>query len=187
MAPLHIRRAGQGDASLVARIHLAAWRATYARLVPDEAAAGACAERSARWRASFADPESADAVFLAARRGEEPAGFSACGPVDNPKLARAGFRGEIYAVYLLPGLQRQGAGRLLMQAASRHLVSRGILDAGVWVLRDNAGARGFYEALGARETGIEGVWPVLDMKLPDLAYGWRDLSALSDRAQSRDR
>lgn len=174
-----VRRAGPEDAGLVARVHLAAWRATYDGLVPDEAAAPSCDERSERWRASFDDPSRPEQVLLVGRAGQAPGGFAAFGPVDNKKLAAAGFGGEVYAVYLLPELQRQGAGRRLMQEAARRLTAQRISSAGVWVLRGNAGARRFYEALGARETGIEGVWPVLDMELPDLAYGWRNLSALA--------
>jgi ribosomal protein S18 acetylase RimI-like enzyme len=181
MTELIVRRAGRDDARRVAEIHLAAWREAYDGLVPPEAAAPSCEERSERWRASFADPDRDDAVLVVSRPGGAPEGFIACGPVDNAKLARAHFAAEIYAIYILKPLQRQGAGRLLTQAAARHLVSRGMTSAGVWVLRDNAGARRFYEALGATETGIEGVWPVLDMELPDLAYGWRDLRGLAGR------
>lgn len=180
MAELRVFRAGLEDAPRIAEIHLAAWRDTYAGLIPPQAAAPSCKERAERWRASFADPSRDDAVFAVSRPGEAPMGFIACGPVDSHKLAAAEFAAEIYAIYILKGLQRMGAGRLLTRAAARHLVSRGMTSAGVWVLRDNAGARRFYEAMGARETGVAGVWPVLDMELPDLAYGWRDLRAIAE-------
>jgi GNAT superfamily N-acetyltransferase len=175
MGALVIHRAGAGDARLVAGIHLAAWREAYAGLMPPEAAEAGVNERAARWRASFADPSRPEAVFLAARAGETPAGFAACGPVDSPRLAAAGYAGEFYAIYILGRLQRRGAGRLLMGAMTEHLLSRRIYSAGAWVLRDNPSARRFYESLGATETGIEGVWPVCGLELPDLAYGWRDL------------
>ena len=183
MHALTVHRAGVEAARRVAEIHLAAWSETYDGLVPPEAAGPSCDERAQRWRESFVDPESDDAVFCVSRPGEAPEGFIACGRVDNPKLAKAGFTAEVYAIYILKGLQRQGAGRLLTRTAARHLVARGMTSAGVWVLRDNHGARRFYESLGATETGIAGVWPVLDMELPDLAYGWRDLRGLAaDRA-----
>lgn len=178
MAELIVRRAGPDDASRVAQIHLTAWCETYDGLIPPQAAQPSCAERAERWRESFTDAARDDAVFVVSRPGEAPVGFLACGPVDSARLAGAGYAAEIYAIYILKGLHRQGAGRRLTQAAARHLISRGMTSAGVWVLRDNIVARTFYEAAGARETGIAGVWPVLDMALPDLAYGWRDLRTL---------
>lgn len=184
MVELIIRRAGAEDARRVAETHLAAWREAYDGLIPLEAAAPSCDERSERWRKSFADASRDEAVFVASRPGESPQGFIACGPVDSLKLAAAGFAAEIYAIYILGSMRRVGAGRLLTQAAARHLLSRGLAGAGVWVLRDNANARRFYESLGAKETGIEGVWPVLDLELPDLAYGWRDLRPLAEAAQT---
>lgn len=179
MPDLVLRRADARDADFLAQIHLAAWRAAYAGLVPDAAAERAVAERATVWRASLGDPASAKAVFLAGRAGAAPSGFAACGPADSRKLAAAGFSGEFYAIYLLPGLQGAGAGRTLMQRMAAHLYARGLRSAGVWVLRDNVRACRFYESLGARETGIEGVWPVGGLELPDLAYGWRDLSPLA--------
>lgn len=179
MTEFILRRAGEADAEIVARIHLAAWRESYDGLVPPEAAGPAVAECAARWRESFADPSRGEAVFLLSRAGEAPAGFAACGPVDSPRLAGAGFRGEIYAIYLRRRLHRQGAGRRLMAAAARHLLAQGVADAGVWALRANLAARRFYESLGARETGIEGVWTVMGQDLPDLALGWRDLAPLA--------
>jgi ribosomal protein S18 acetylase RimI-like enzyme len=179
MAEFVVRRAGREDAEIVARIHLSAWRETYDTLIPPQAAEPSVEERAARWRASFADASREEAVFLVSRASEAPAGFVACGPVDSQRLAAAGFLGEIYAIYILRRLQRQGAGRMLMRAAARRLLARGLVSAGVWVLRDNLDARRFYESLGAKETGIEGVWPVVGLALPDLAYGWRDLTPLA--------
>jgi hypothetical protein len=46
-------------------------------------------------------------------------------------------------------------------------------------LRDAPKARGFYEALGAAPVGVEGVWEIEGVALPDIAYGWRDLRALT--------
>jgi hypothetical protein len=59
------------------------------------------------------------------------------------------------------------------------LRDRGHANAAVWVLRDNLGARRFYEALGGEATGVEGVWSIEGLEIPDIAYGWRDLAGLA--------
>jgi hypothetical protein len=66
-----------------------------------------------------------------------------------------------------------------MGAMAAHLEERGYRNAAVWVLRDKPGARRFYEALGGEPTGVEGVWSIEGLDIPDLAYGWRDLSRLA--------
>lgn len=66
-----------------------------------------------------------------------------------------------------------------MERLAANLISAGCASAAVWVLRDSPKARGFYEALGAEPVGVEGVWDIEGVVLPDIAYGWRDLRALS--------
>ena len=82
--------------------------------------------------------------------------------------------------------QRRGLGRRLLARLATHLLDAGCKSAAVWVLRDSASARGFYQALGAEPVGVEGVWEVGGVTLPDIAYGWRDLRALAggDEADS---
>ena len=182
MGDLSIRRAGVADARLIADMHVAAWRESYASLMPaDYLAALNAEERAARWRDTLRAGEQGadDAVFLVSRPGEPPLGFAACGRQRSERVARAGFVGDFSAVYILSPLQRQGGGRRLLGAMAAHLVSRGIASAGVWVLRDRSPARRFYEALGASETGIEGVWSIPGADFPDLAYGWRDIAPLA--------
>ena len=47
----------------------------------------------------------------------------------------------------------------------------------LWVLRDNAGARRFYERLGGKLVG-ERADEQSGVTLVELAYGWSDLSSL---------
>ena len=191
LPPLQIRRAGKDDEALIARLYFAAWRETYDGLLRD-AASTICSRSAERWREGFDGPAAAKAIFLISRTGDAPAGFVACGPVQHAKLVAAGFAGEMYSLYLLKHIQGEGAGRLLMRTAARHLLSRGIHDAGAVVLRDNDGIRRFLKALGAVETKIEGVVSAMDQTFPSLAYRFCDLAllaALGDRtviAQSKD-
>lgn len=189
MGDLFIRRAEVADASRIAEMHVAGWRETYASMMPaDFLAALDETERAARWRDTLRAGEQGadDAVFLVGRAGEPPSGFAACARQGAERLARAGFAGEFSAVYVLAPLQRRGAGRRLIGAMAAHLLARGISSAGVWVLRERLPARRFYEALGAKETGIEGVWSIPSVDFPDLAYGWRDLAPLAAESRSYD-
>ncbi len=173
-----IRRAVAKDAPLLPEIHRAAWRETHAGTPLAALAEAAAGERDAFWAESVASPSRA--VFLVAERGAAPSGVAACGPVASQKLAAAGFAGEFYLIYLRRRLQGRGVGRALMRMMARHLLAHGRDSAGLWALRDSFGARRFYEKLGARPTGMEGVWPLAGMELADIAYGWRDLRALID-------
>jgi GNAT superfamily N-acetyltransferase len=182
MAEARIFRAGIDDAEVVARIHVAAWRESYASLMPPEALnALNVEEQAARWRDIVRGQASDDAsaVFLASGEGEQPLGFGSCCRQRGPRLAEAGFPVEFSGLYLLRPAHRRGLGRALMGVMAEHLIAKGFSSASVWVFRDNPDARLFYEALGGTRTGIDGEWTVLGVTLPDMSYGWRDLSKLA--------
>lgn len=179
MNAITFREAHSGDAAAIGRVHVAAWRETYAGLLPDSLLADLSAEaRSAMWRAVLDDP----AVFLGtsvfvAACGEEIVGFGSCGRQRDEGLAQAGFDGEFGAIYVLRSRQRAGTGNRLMGLMARRLLVQGLSGAALWVLRENAPARAFYERLhgavvGERQDEEAGV------VLTEVAYGWRELSAL---------
>ncbi|MEF3365089.1 GNAT family N-acetyltransferase [Methylocystis sp. 9N] len=179
MTDLRIRRAGISDARAIAEILIGSWRETYAGIMPVEhLAALDVAERARRWRGLLAEPQQLS-TFVVSRGEGPPEGFGACGAPRSQRLAAAGFVSEFHALYLLRSIQRRGAGTALMRHMARRLRAEGATNAGVWVFRDNPGARRFYEALGGEELGLEGVWGPNGIDYPDLAYGWRDLGALA--------
>lgn len=174
-----LRRARIEDARSLAEAHAEAWRETYAGVMRAEALAGVdLADWERRWRERIVSGDDAQAVFVALEEGV-PVGFARCSRQTNPKLAPLGFEADIASIYLLRRAQRRGLGRRLMARLATHLLDAGCASAAVWVLRDSPGARGFYEALGAAPVGVEGVWEVDGVTLPDIAYGWRDLRALA--------
>ena len=113
-----------------------------------------------------------DQAILVAQSNGKIFGLCHCGPQRTLALPSPG---EFYCVYVLPGMQRQGVGKLLMTAMSRFLIGRGILAASVWVARDNRPARSFYDWLGgvvwAEQNGMRP-----NFVLAEVAYGWRNLS-----------
>jgi ribosomal protein S18 acetylase RimI-like enzyme len=106
-------------------------------------------------------------------------GFGACGRQRDERLAASGYGGEIGALYILRAHQHRGIGRALMAALARALAELGHDAASLWVLRENAPARAFYEALGGEIVG-EKSDASPGGTLVELAYGWRDLSRLTD-------
>ncbi|MBM3552571.1 MAG: GNAT family N-acetyltransferase [Alphaproteobacteria bacterium] len=185
MAEYCLRPAALAEARAIAEINAMAWRETYVGLMPAEILAGIDLDDwTRRWLARIGSDESGQAVFVAFEDGV-PVGFARCNRQTNPKLVPLGFDGEIASIYLLRRVQRQGLGRGLMARLAEHLMCIGCASAAVWVLRDAAKARGFYEALGATPLGVEGVWEVEGVVLPDLAYGWRDIRMLAAGAGVR--
>jgi GNAT superfamily N-acetyltransferase len=180
---MDIRTATTEDAHALAQIHIACWRETYRDMMPAQTLAGLDpAEWAARWRDKLTDGDPASVCFLALDEAGAPAGFGHCRRQSSEKLLPLGFAGEMTSLYLLRRLQRRGMGRRLLGRMAAHLLSQGCESAAVWVFRDAAHARRFYEAHGAAPTGIAGVWEIYGMVLPDMAYGWRDLRALAVNA-----
>jgi GNAT superfamily N-acetyltransferase len=116
-------------------------------------------------------------VFVA-EDGGRAIGFGSCGPQRNEALTRAGFGGEFGAIYVLRSHQGRGVGRSIMAALARALSAEGHGAAALWVLRDNAPARRFYERLGGIVVG-EQIDEQPGATLVEDGYGWRDLSILT--------
>jgi len=178
MTEIELRRAGPGDARRIAEIHIASWRETYGGMMPASVLAALDVEEWAqRWAANLCDDDPAAATFVALDEAGDPAGFGLCRRQRSEKLLPLGFSGEMTSLYLLRRIQRRGAGRRLLAAMAGHLLANGCDSAAVWVFRDAAHARAFYEAHGAAPTGVAGVWEIYGMVLPDMAYGWAELRA----------
>lgn len=182
---IRITRAGLADARRIAEVHIASWRETYAAMMPAETLdALDLSEWAERWRGYLSDDDPASATFLALDETGAAAGFGYCRRQRSEKLLALGFSGEFASLYLLRRIQRRGVGRRLIGAMARRLLAQGCDSAGLWVFRDAAHARRFYESHGAAPAGIEGVWEIYGMALPDMAYGWRDLRPLALTADS---
>lgn len=165
------------DAPELARMHVESWRETYPGLVPAAMLASLSVDaRAASWNRILCDPAGATAVFVAELAGRI-VGFGSCGPQRAAALKAAGYEGEISALYVLRAFQRCALGtRLLFEMAS-NLRARGLKGASLWVLRDNAPARRFYERQGGRLVAEkEDVRP--QGTLLEVAYGWADLGEL---------
>jgi GNAT superfamily N-acetyltransferase len=151
--PVRIRLAREADIPALVDAHARSWRASYGDLLPAGLIEDVLAARDARaerWRTRLADPSDPGA-FLVAEIAGQAVGLAITGPSRDEDGDAA--TGEVYAIYLDPGVIGRGVGRALFAAAVADLVSRGFERAILWVLSDNMRARRFYEAAGWRPDG----------------------------------
>jgi ribosomal protein S18 acetylase RimI-like enzyme len=148
---MSIRDATSADARTIAEIHVAAWRAAYRGLIPDDYLASLSVEqRTAFWDTIISRPGPRQ-LALADLDGEL-AGFCLFGPTRDEAPSDIA---EIYSVNVHPDRWRHGAGRLLCEHAFREAAAREHSAMTLWVLKGNDGARRFYERLGYAPDGGE--------------------------------
>ena len=170
-----IRRARPTDAPGIAKVYIESWRATYPGLVPDGYLVNLSEQAAVdRWRTQLSAPGAGRGVWVAVERPLGVVGFTSCG---SQRTRIEGYGGEVYTLYLLDSAQGRGLGRRLMAAAASDLIAGGLEGMVVWVLRDNP-SRWFYERLGGRQLSEQTIC-VGHALLPEVAYGWRDLTELA--------
>ncbi len=162
------RRARPSDVAAIARVHVDAWRAAYAGLVPQAHLDALSVEnRRKLWeRLIRTPPDPRHATFVSAR-GDAVLGFADAGPARGGELDPDRV-GEVTSIYLRPDVVGTGLGRALMAHALRHLARRGFREAVVWVLEGNERARRFYRAAGFVEDGGRTVWRGSGAELPEI-------------------
>jgi len=143
-----IRPATTGDAGAIARIHVEAWRAAYAKLLPqDYLDRLSVDQRKAFWEESIrCFPGSA----LVTEDAGIITGWICFGRCRDPGLDTDG---EVYAVYVDPQQWNRGIGKALMARAEEELSRLGYACIRLWVLKDNVRSIEFYRRLGYRMDG----------------------------------
>lgn len=133
MNGLSIRYAVPDDAAGIARVHIQAWRETYAHLLPADILAGLDAgAREETWRKLIA---AATTDVRVASDGTEIIGWASAGAgrdADGPRPL------ELEGIYVLASHHGSGAGQLLLDAAA------GVRPAYLWIAADNPRALAFY-------------------------------------------
>jgi hypothetical protein len=178
--PGTIRAAGLADAPDLARVHVASWRETYPGMVPDAMLSALSVEgRTAMWDQILRQPATpASTVVYVIEVDSKIVGLGSCGSQRAATLKKRGYDAEIYAIYVLKVFQRRAMGTRLLSAMASNLSARGFGALSLWVLRNNAVARQFYERNGGKvvadreDVRANGV-------LVEVAYGWMDLAELA--------
>jgi ribosomal protein S18 acetylase RimI-like enzyme len=173
-----IRAATPADAPAIGRIHVESWRETYRGLLSHNLLNSVSAVvRAAMWRGAL-EHERPIVLFVAQQASGDLVGFAGGGSSRAPSLPHDA---EVYAIYVLRAAHRRGCGRRLMAALANALHARGFKSLSLWVLEENAGARGFYERLGGtvvgEKTEVDG-----GHEFREVAYGWDNLQSLCSAA-----
>lgn len=173
MSGVVVRPARLADSQAIGEVHVAAWRESYAGLIPaDRLGALSVAERAEQWRRQLASGTARG--ICVATLDDRVVGFASCTRQREPTLLAAGYSGEVAAIYVLRQAQDRGAGRRLMAAMARRLIAEGERSMALWVLEANAPARRFYERLGGRVVAER-----TEGSDREVAYGWRSLGPLT--------
>jgi ribosomal protein S18 acetylase RimI-like enzyme len=169
------------DAEAIARVHVESWRTTYPGMLPDSLLAEMeVPDYERRWARTLQDPYRRS-VVLVAEEADRVVGFASCG---RERDGDRRYEGELYAIYLLRDVQGRGHGRALVEAAASALAMRGVTSMVVWVLRDNARARGFYERMGGEYLRERPLDMAIGVVVPEVSYLWPDTSVLTHPARA---
>ena len=178
---MRIREAELGDAAAMARVSVDSYRAAHRDQIPEASLMEYTYEESERnWARAIRELSEADErqeyIYVAENEEGLIIGVAMGGPERSHHPL---YTGEIHFLYLLPAYQRRGIGRLLTISVVERLVEQEMDSLLIRVLKVNAPARRFYEALGGQlvpdvEEQIEERGAVLDL----VAYGWREASEL---------
>ncbi|MFD7887510.1 GNAT family N-acetyltransferase [Streptomyces albidoflavus] len=120
-----VREMVVGDAAAVSAVRVAGWRAAYAGVIPGAYLDAMSVERdAARREERFAARRAAGLCDLVAVGADgQVAGWACCGPRGAPGDGPGA--GELYALYVRPGLLGRGVGRALLGAVHEEAAARG--------------------------------------------------------------
>jgi ribosomal protein S18 acetylase RimI-like enzyme len=167
---IRIRDGRETDVEGIAKAHVQGWRESYKDFLTPEALAGLSVdERMQMWQRALAEAEPRAKLLVAETDDGEIVGFIRGGPIRDKGAGLLGTEAEIFAIYLLDRVKRQGIGRRLMTGVFDHLAAHGVRSVGLWVLKENLPARRFYEALGG-QPGPEQSFDVRGQMVTEVAY-----------------
>ncbi|MER6195314.1 GNAT family N-acetyltransferase [Streptomyces cyaneofuscatus] len=141
------------DCEAVATVRVRCWQHAYRGLLPQPYLDGMdIAEETGLRRRYF--EERGEAVNVVAERPDGlVTGWACTGPHRAEGRPLPGC--ELYAIYVLPEHIGTGTGRALLAELTARAVAAGHPRMALWVLRENAAARRFYERAGFGPDGAE--------------------------------
>jgi len=164
-----VRAATLDDAAAIARVNVSSWRSSFSGMLPDEFLASLSeANYAERWKRVIV--EGSSKVYVA----EDETGVVGFASGGRERAGEQGYKGELYAIYVMDAAKRRGFGRELVRAMVGGLRELALGDMIVWVLRDNAPARAFYERLGGVYVRSQPT-TIGRATVDEVSYGWRRL------------
>jgi GNAT superfamily N-acetyltransferase len=170
---IRIRSAAAGDAAAIARIHVEAWRDSYAVLLPAEYLARLDpAIETARWVRAAEQGRHHDT--LVAEAESEVVGYASAGAARDQGARGLGVMraGEVYALYVETDWRERGVGRALIESCFRRFRAQGFGAGLIWCLEGNAAAIGFYRRCGGIMLGERRLEHIRGLALPVVGFRW---------------
>jgi GNAT superfamily N-acetyltransferase len=144
-----VRDSAPADAAALSSVHAETWEHTYVSQVSDAVARdGIARARSRNWAEHAELRVALGGGVLVLTRDGGVVGFCEFGPTEDAD-DDAQRVGHIMRLYVLPGYQSQGGGRLLLESACARLARDGYENVTLWTLdAESNRPKGFYSQLG---------------------------------------
>ncbi|MET9866002.1 GNAT family N-acetyltransferase [Streptomyces sp. NPDC006386] len=157
------------DCDRVAEIRVRGWQHAYRGMIPQSYLDGlSVAQDAERHRTRLARADGRAVNLVAEDAGGEVVGWSCHGPYREGEVLTDDA--ELYAVYVHPDHLGQGAGQALLAESLTRCATAGHGRLLLWVLKENARARRFYERAGFRADGTEEPFEVEGVAVPEVRY-----------------
>ncbi|MFF4048245.1 GNAT family N-acetyltransferase [Streptomyces chartreusis] len=171
---IRIRPMTSADCDRVAEIRIGGWRSAYQGLIPQSYLDALDVAQDAERRRGYFAQGDASVLDLVAERDGEIVGWACHGPYRDGEMRTEDV--ELYAIYVDPGRYGTGIGHALLQESVRRCTAAGHPRMLLWVLKDNARARRFYERAGCHADGAEEPFEVEGVEVPEVRYARELLS-----------
>lgn len=168
---VRVRDMTDDDCEAVATIRVRGWQHAYAGLMPQSHLDAMSVEKDAVKRRESLAMGGLLTNVVAEREGEV-VGWGCYGPSRDEGAGNC----ELYAIYVLPEQLSLGIGRALLDELTGRAVAAGFPRMLLWVLKENARARRFYERAGFAPDGAEEPFDVEGVTIPEVRYA-RELTA----------
>lgn len=161
-----IRQVRESDREALGRVFCFGWKAGYKGILPSEyldaLTVETCTPKGVPSQNYFVAVDTAQAEDAGT-----VVGLVSVGAARDAEFADSG---ELRAIYVHPDHWRNGYGHALFDAAEKRLAELGYPKFYLWVLRENARARRFYEHMGMRLTGDERMLSVAGTEVAEVRY-----------------
>lgn len=165
-ADVSVRPGIAGDARSIAAIQAAAWRDSYADILPADALAALDVDAmQTTWHAALTQPPTAKHRMFTACAGPVVVGFAALAPVPD-----AATTAEIVALEVSPARRGDGHGSRLLAACADVLRQTGAETVRTWVLTGDDRRGEFLTSAGLAPSGIVRTLDVLGTEVTEEAW-----------------
>jgi ribosomal protein S18 acetylase RimI-like enzyme len=167
---IQVRDATPADGAAMGAVQIAAWRAAYAGVMRDDYLAGLDPDAFGdRWRRSAAEDPKPGRALLVGGLGERVVAIAATGEF-RARASDDEPTGELWMLNTHPDAFGTGAAVALHAEALRRLAGAGHREVVLWVVRENARARRFYEREGWTADGHETIADLGGVDVTEIRY-----------------